>query len=210
MNGEAYDDMELEDYPDVDEDIEDFGPSEVDEMLDGLVESAEDYAERKRRNKARGRGRSRANKPVPTAPGRNAYRSPTDSGYVSQKQLREALTRVGVDIKRNATGIKTVNTRLNGIITRVDDVMSVSSIQSKRIGRLDKRTKNDAVLELVGSLQSTNGLSIFQAYKSAVGGGLIGEGDGAFGNPLVIGGIGLLLANPNILSNVFGTLGGTP
>jgi len=202
MSGEAYDEMELEDYPDVDEDVEDYGPSEVDEMLDGLVESAEDFSERKRRNKARGRGRG--SKPVPTAPGRNAYRSPNESGYVTQKQLKEALTRVGVDIKRNATGIKTVNTRLNGITTRVDDVVSVSKTQSGRIRKLDKRTKNDAVLELVGSIQANGGLTAFQAYKSAVGGGLIGEGEGAFGNPLVIGGIGLLLANPNILGNVFG------
>ena len=204
MNGEAYDDMvELDEFADADEDVEDYGPSEVDEMLDGLVESAEDFAERKRRNRGRG-GRGRGTKGVPTAPGRNAYRSPNDTGYVTQKQLKEALTRVGVDIKRNATGIKTINTRLNGITTRVDDVVGVSKIQSKRIGRLDKRTKNDAVLELVGSLNDKGGLTAFQAYKSAVGGGLIGEGDGAFGNPFVIGGIGLLLANPAILGNVFG------
>jgi hypothetical protein len=207
MSGEAYDDMtELDEFADADEDVEDYGPSEVDEMLDGLVESAEDFAERKKRNKGR-RGGGRGNKPVPTAPGRNPYRSPNDSGYVTQKQLKEALTRVGVDIKRNATGIKTINTRLGTITTRVDDVVGVAKIQSNRIGRLDKRTKNDAVLELVGSIGTTGQLSLFQAYKSAVGGGLIGEGDGAFGNPLVIGGIGLLLANPNILGNVFGGTG---
>lgn len=203
MNGEAYDDMmELDEFSDVDEDIEDYGPSEVDEMLDGLVESAEDFAERKRRKKAR-RGKG---KPVPTAPGRNAYRTPSgaDGGPVTQKQLKEALTRVGVDIKRNATGIKTINTRLTGITTRVDDVVSVNRIQSRELGKLDKRTKNDAVLELVGSIQTNGGLTAFQAFKSAVGGGLIGDGPGAFGNPFVLGGIGLLLSNPNILGNVFG------
>lgn len=199
MNGDAYDDvMELDELEGVDEDVEDYGPSEVDEMLDGLVESAEDLSERRRRRRAH----RRRGKGVPTAPGRNAYRSPTDPGLVTQKQLKEALTRVGVDIKRNATGIKTMNTRLNGITTRVDDVVSVNKVQSREIGKLDKRTKNDAVLELVGSLQQNGGLTAFQAFKSAVGGGLIGDGAGALGNPLLIGGIGLLLSNPNILGNI--------
>lgn len=199
MNGDAYDDMvELDELSEVDEDVEDYGPGEVDEMLDGLVESDMQLAERKRRRR---RGRTPP-KGVPTAPGRNAYRGPTESGPVTQKQLRDALTRVGVDIKRNATGIKTINTRLNGITRRVDDVVTVNGIQSREIGKLDRRSRADAVLELVGSLQQNGGLTAFQAFKSAVGGGLIGGGQGTFGNPLVLGGIGLLLSNPNILGNL--------
>lgn len=200
MIGDAYDDMtELDELSELDEDVEDYGPSEVDEMLDGLMESAEDFAERKRRRGRRNRGKGRG---VPTAPGRHPYRGPGDTGYVTQKQLKESLTRVGVDIKRNATGIKTINTRLNGITTRVDDVVSVNTIQSRELGKLDRRSKSDAMLELVGSIQQNGGITAFEAFKGAVGGGLIGGGAGAFGNPLVLGGIGLLLSNPNILGNL--------
>ena len=199
MNGEAYEAMEMSDLSDV-EGVENYDSSEVDAMLDGLVESYSDYSERRRPSGRQ--GRSPANRNVPTAPGRNPYRAPAEAGYVTQKQLEEALTRVGVDIKRNAVGIKTINSRLNGITTRVDDVVGVNKIQSREIGKLDRRTKADAVLELVGSLQQNGGLTAFQAFKSAVGGGLIGDGTGTFGNPLVLGGIGLLLSNPNILGNI--------
>lgn len=177
-----------------------YDSSEMDAMLDGLVEGYSDYSER-RGNSGRRGGRT-PNRGVTTAPGRNPYRPPQQQGYVTQKQLEEALTRVGVDIKRNAEGIKTINTRLNGITTRVDDVVSVNKIQSRELRKLDRRTQADAVLELVGSLQQNGGLTAFQAFKSAVGGGLIGDGTGTFGNPLVLGGIGLLLSNPNILGNI--------
>ena len=198
MNGEAYDDvMEMDEtYPDVDEDIDNYGPSEVDEMLDGLVESDENFAERRRRRARRGRG-----KPVPTAPGRNAYRSPATEGFVTQKQLKDALTRVGVDIKRNAVGIKTINTRLTGVNTRVDDVVTVSKVQSGKIGRLDRQMKVDGALELVQSFNA-GGLDAFQLLKGAVKSGFLGESKGALGNPLVIGGIGLVLRNPNILGGI--------
>jgi hypothetical protein len=202
MNGEAYDDvMEL------DEDLSDYGDSdmgdytsEMDEMLDGLVDARESaYAERKRKRRGR---RPAPAKGVPTARGGSAYRAPAAAGGpVNQKQLQDALARVGGDVKRNAEGIKTINTRLGAISSRVDDVVSVNRIQSHEIGKLDKRMKIDGALELVESF-TPGGLSAFQLLKGAVKSGLLGEGKGALGNPLVIGGIGLVLNNPGILGGL--------
>jgi len=196
MNGEAYDDaMDFEGYGEFDE--SDIG--EMDEMLDGLVDAREsDFTERKRR----GRGRRGGNRPVPAARGGNAYRAPSaPAGAVNQKQLHDALSRVGADAKRNGEGIKTINTRLSGLTTRVDDVVSVNQLQSRAIGKLDKQMKIDGALELVESF-TPGGISAFQLLKGAVKSGLLGEGKGALGNPLVIGGIGLVLNNPGILGGL--------
>jgi hypothetical protein len=197
MNGEAYDDaMDFEGYADFDE--SDMG--EMDEMLDGLVDAREsDFTERKRR----GRGRRGGAKAVPAARGGNAYRPPAAAagGAVNQKQLQDALTRVGADAKRNGEGIKTINTRLGGLTTRVDDVVSVNQIQSRAIGKLDRQMKIDGALELAESF-TPGGISAFQLLKGAVKSGLLGEGKGPLGNPLVIGGIGLVLNNPGILGGL--------
>jgi hypothetical protein len=130
------------------------------------------------------------------------YRAPVaPGGAVDQKQLHDALARVAADVKRNGEGIKTLNTRLGGLTTRVDDVVSVNQIQSRAIGKLDKQMKIDGALDLAESF-TPGGISAFQLLRGAVKSGLLGEGKGALGNPLVIGGIGLVLNNPGILGGL--------
>lgn len=173
-----------------------YSPYELDEMLDGLVFSEDaDLAERRAK---RGRG-ARGGAPqrgVPAARGGTAYRSPAaqDGAAVTQKQLKDALARVGADVRRNAEGIKTLTTRVN-------DVVAVNTVQSRLIGALDKRMRIDGALELVEAYNGTS-IDAYQLLKGAVKSGFLGEGKGALGNPLVIGGIGLLLRNPG------GILGG--
>jgi hypothetical protein len=171
----------------------DYGQGEVDEMLEGIGDGSEAYlAERQRNPRRRGGPPSRG---VPAATGGSAYRAPqAAAGYVTQAQLKEALARVGTDVKRNADGIKAIN-------ARVSDVVTVNRIQSQEIGKLDKRMKIDGVLDFVESY-SGNNINAYLALKGAVKYGLLGEGKGALGNPLVIGGIGLLLRNPGILSGL--------
>lgn len=199
MNGDVFDDVM--DYPDyVDVDDEDYG-EEFEEMLDELGESDEDSSEffrRKRKKRPKKR-------PVRTAAGRPAYRAPGGKGapsFVTQKQLQDALTRVGTDVNRNAQGIKQVNSRLNGVV-------SVNAIQSREIARIDKRMKIDGALELVESFStSAEGatLDTFQLFKGAVKSGWLGEGK-AMNNPILVGGIGLALRS-DLLQKVVGRPGG--
>jgi len=194
MNGETYDDATDGGYADYED--ADLGMSEMDEMLDGLVESRRDYSER------RGGKQHGGHKGVPSARGGSAYRPPTaPNGYVTQKQLQDALGRVGADVKRNGEGIKTINARMGGLATRVDDVVSVNKVQSRAIGKLDKMMKIDGALDLAESF-TPGGISTFQLLRGAVKSGLLGDGKGALGNPLVIGGIGLVLNNPGILGGL--------
>jgi hypothetical protein len=202
MNGEAYDEatgFDGEGLADYDESDMGSGTSEMDEMLDGLVEAREsDYSERRRR----GRSRNGGARGVPTARGGSAYRTPAaPGGFVTQKQLQEALGRVGADVKRNGEGIKAINARLSGLTTRVDDVVSVNRIQSRTIGKLDKQMKIDGALDLAESF-TPGGISAFQLLRGAVKSGLLGEGKGLLGNPLMIGAIGLFLNNPGILGGL--------
>ena len=194
MNGEAYDDSVDEGFADYED--SDMGMSEMDEMLDGLVDAREDFSERRR---GRRRGQPKG---VPAAKGGSAYRPPAaPGGFVTQKQLQDALGRVGADVKRNGEGIKTINARLGGLTTRVDDVVAVNKVQSRTLGRLDKQMKIDGALDLAESF-TPGGISAFQLLRGAVKSGLLGEGKGALGNPLVIGGIGLVLNNPGILGGL--------
>ena len=43
---------------------------------------------------------------------------------------------------------------------------------------------------------------MYQLLKGATKSGFLGDGTGAMSNPLVIGGLGLLLNNPNLLSGI--------
>jgi hypothetical protein len=203
MNGETYDTMETEDIYAMDAAENDYG--EVDDMLDSLIDSAGDgdFGEARRSRRSRMRARSRS---VPTAPGRSAYREPVASagGPVNQKQFKDALDRVGADIRRNAEGIKTINARLNTLDSRVSGVVTVAAAHGRRMTRLDRQAKVDGTLELVQALGPGGTLDAFQLLKGAVKFGVLGGGTGALSNPLVIGGIGLLLRNPNILGG-FGT-----
>lgn len=122
---------------------------------------------------------------------------------MTQKQLKDAMARVGAETRRNAQGIKTVNSRIGSLGGRVDGVVTVNQVQTTKIGKLEKQMKIDGVLELVESYDGTT-VNLYQVLKGAVKSGFLGDAKGAAGNPWVIGGVGFLLRNPGIL----GSLGG--
>lgn len=197
-----------EDYM-FEDDEDEFGEEddeEINEMLEALMDEAdedEDLAERRRRRSRRARGRRRRR--VPTAKGRSAYRSPVAKGYVTQKQMKAALGRVGKDVRRNASGIKAVNMQLKKVDTRLSGVVTVNRVQSKRIAGIDKRIKMDGALDFAESFNAaTSEINLYQVFKGAIKSGLLGDTKGALANPLVIGGIGLVLNNPGILGGFLG------
>ncbi len=186
----------------------DYLADEVDEMLDALMESdGGEFAERsRRRRRSRTAGASRL-PAVRTATGVSAYRGATPQGYVTQSQLKDALARVGTDVRRNAEGIKTVNTQLGRLNNQVRDVVTVNGLQNRRLSKLDKQLQLDAALDLAASVTLGEGgasVNLFQVLKGAVKSGVLGEPKGALGNPLLIGGAGFLLNNPNIFRSVTG------
>jgi hypothetical protein len=173
---------------------------EVDEMLDVLLdESDEDLSEKRaRRNKARKNGRRKG---VKTASGRSAYQAPAaENGPVTQKQFKEAMGRVGEETRRNAEGIKTVNDRFGRLDTRVDGVVSVSTLQSSKIRALDTQMKIDGALDLVQGFEITKVDGMMQLtpdlthiLKGVVKNGVLGNGKGALSNPWVIGAVAMTL-----------------
>jgi hypothetical protein len=207
MAQEMYD----EDVIESDEDFEaEYAAEEADEMLDALMESDEDieWAERRRRRRRRGKAPPRP--PVRTATGASAYKPPAQSGFVTQAQLKDALARVGNDVRRNAMGIKTVNAQLGRLTGQVRDVVAVNTTQSARLTRLDKQLQLDGALDFATSVtvDATGAtLNPAQLLRGALKFGAFGDLKGGLANPLVIGGLGLLLSNPQIIG---GLLGRTP
>ena len=208
MTNEDFDTMELEEESTGFE-PEDYDRSDADELLDALMESTNGYdlAERKRRRGQRGaqRGAQRvATRPVPTANGRNAYREPgavSPTAPVNQKQLKDALAAVAVETRRNAEGIKTINGRLGALDGRVAGVIGVAATHGQQIAKLDRQLKIDGAFEFVESFNGTQ-VDVYQLLKGAVKSGFLGtDTKGVFSNPAVLGGIGLLLRNPNIIRN---------
>lgn len=219
-----YDEYEIEDTEllddiesDYDEDDLDFGDDvedAVDDMLDAMVDSAEDdddpdemadFFWRKKRRKSRrykGRGRRR----VPYSKGRSVYRKPRRSRYVTQPQLKVALAKVGKEHKRNALGIRSLNSKLGRARSGIAANAKINRIQSKQIGKINKINKADGVLEFVAAYDAANqSVDAFQLLKGAVKSGMIGTGKGGLSNPYIIGGLGLLLNNSNLLGNLVGT-----
>ena len=201
MNGALYSDLEYEDIStEIEDDPEAYDLDEVNEMLDELADASEaqELTDRKRRGRQR---RAPQAKGIPIAQGINAYRPPAVAGFVTQKQLQDALSRVGADVRRNAQGIKAINTRINSLNGRVDGVVDVNRLQSREIGKLNRQMRADGALDIVGALTPA-GLDAFQLLKGAVKSGVLGEQKGALANPWVLAGIGLLLRNPNVLGGV--------
>ena len=199
-------DMDFDDDDEEEEDDIEYDPDEIDEMLDEQLEPADDdddLAERRRRwrrRRRRRRGR-RQRRRVQTAKGRSSYRSPVPRSYVTQKQLKSALSRAGAESRRNAAGIKTVNARIGRLNGRVNGAVSVNRVQSRRINKLNKQMKLDGALEFAQSFDGQS-IDVFQLLKGAVKSGVLGDTKGALSNPLVIGGIGLLLRQPGILTGL--------
>lgn len=138
---------------------------------------------------------------MPIARGKSAYRRPVSRKYVTQKQFKSSLGRVGTDIRRNAKGIKSIHGSMRKLGSRVDDVVSVNRVQSRHIGRLQRQAKIDGALELAGSFDNGS-IDLIQAFRGAVKLGLLGDTKGALGNPALIGAAALFLRNPQILGGL--------
>lgn len=218
MNQEFYeeladfdDDIEMDMDSDFDEE-DDLRDVDIDEMMEALMDddegSEEDLAERRRRRKFRSRRRGRRPKRVRTASGSSAYRVSTSKKYVTQPQLKSALGRVAKDVRRNALGVKTVNKKLGNIDAQVDGVISVNRVQNTKINKLRQQMKLDGALEFAESITANdNGsleLNLLPMLKGAVKSGMLGGSKGALSNPAVVGGLGFLLSNPQILSGILG------
>jgi hypothetical protein len=83
------------------------------ESMEALVEELEDFEE-SYIDEAAGRGHRRRPRPK-TASGGNAYSPRPQANYVTQDQLRTSLEKVSEQIKANATGIQTVNNRVEAV-----------------------------------------------------------------------------------------------
>lgn len=196
-----------------DEDDGDYNFDDIDDMLDAMMEEADEddeFAERRRRRRRRP-NRQRPRRTVPVARGRSAYRTPARGRYVTQKQLSDSLNRVGTDIRRNATGIKTVSVRVGRLDQRVRSVVTVNAAQNRRINNLDKRAKLDGALEFAESWNGST-VDLFAVFKGAVKSGMLDSTKGVFASPAAIGGIALLLNilrnNPQGLGAIFAPQGG--
>jgi hypothetical protein len=214
---ESYMDVDAADYAEYDtESDESLYAAEYDNTLDALMEqdeSEEDVTERRRRGRGRGRRPRRGVPPVPTARPGSAYRPPAQptQGNVSQQQLKEVMQRVGVDIRRNAMGIKTINTRVGQLTGRVDGVVDASRTHGTRIARLNKQMELDGALDFAKSVAVTSDATtgelrvvpdFSQLLKGLVKTGVIGGMTGPLANPFVVGGLGFLLSNTGILTNL--------
>ncbi|MGE5828271.1 MAG: hypothetical protein ACM30G_07885 [Micromonosporaceae bacterium] len=204
MMPDGYTDNPVE-FDEETEDVE-YLADEVDEMLDALIESdSDELSERTRRRPRPSRPGGSRPPMVRTATGTSAYRGPMAQGYVTQSQLREALARVGTDARRNAEGIKTVNAQLGRLTDQVRSVVTVNGLQNRRLSKLTKQMQLDAALDLAAAVTFDEGggrVNLFQLLKGAVKSGALGEPKGALGNPLLIGGAGFLLNNPNIFKSI--------
>jgi hypothetical protein len=175
----------MADYEAYDTEAVDDSYEAVDDAFEAI--DGEDFGERARRRR----------KGVPAAKGGSAYRAPVPSTYVTQKQLADALSRVGEDVKRNAAGIKA----LNG---QVSDLAVTTKIQGTRLGKMDRLMKIDGALDVAQALtltgDGTTGVTGMNVNLGALLGGAVksgafGDMKGTFGNPLVLAGIAFVLSN---------------
>ncbi len=208
--------LEMDETMESEAEDESYDQEEVDEMLDALMDEAdEDYAERRsRQNRARNRNRRQQQRTPPRASGRSAYREPiNERGEVTQKQLKEFAERSAGEDRRNAEGLKVINDRLGKLDGRVDGVVSVAELHSKKIRSFDTRFKLDGALDFASSLEvqtdadgSVNLVpNIGQVFRGIVKNGALGDGKGALSNPWIVGGIGLFLRNPGIIGGLIGS-----
>ncbi|MEZ4524254.1 MAG: hypothetical protein R3A46_21860, partial [Thermomicrobiales bacterium] len=142
---EMFDDFDEED----DEALEDLEDA-LESLGEDDDESYADLAERRRRRRRRVRR-------APTARGRQLYRSRPAKGPVTQAQLQAALNRVRVEIRRNATGIKTLNSNVSSLTTSVNSVRAENTRQTRNIRKLTQvnTRQSKAITNLKKDLEST-------------------------------------------------------
>jgi hypothetical protein len=176
-------------------------PDSIFDWSDGEDESENYEAARRRKRPAR---------PVPTARGGNTFRARPGgggaSGPVTQAQLEAALARVRVEVRANATGIKTLDGRVR---TAIADQDRFQAVTRKQVDKLRGDLKTTQTLSALIPLIAKPGTKIGQVAPllHLVGSDLMGGGSTASG------GSGGILGNNNNLvaigallyaSNAFG------
>lgn len=171
-------------------------PEDIDDILDSMIEEAEDYdfAER-----APGRPRTirPGVRPRPGAirpgqrPGMTPRRSPAPQGG-AMAQPRDAASRAD---------LAAMQARLTKVEQGMVSLAAGQARTSVNIATLDRARKVDGALDLASSFRNGE-LDVFQLVRGTIKGGFVGEPTGAFGNPVLIGVIGLLLNNPNLLDGI--------
>jgi hypothetical protein len=140
---------------DLDEDVEEGLYEEIEDLLDELAAEDEgeaaDILERRRRRRRRRRPRGRRR--VPSASGRGYYRQRPSRNYVTQAQLQAGLERVARDVRKNASGIKTVNSRLRSLsASHSRDIARVNAAHDRDVAQLKKDIKKAQESALLMSL----------------------------------------------------------
>jgi hypothetical protein len=140
---------------DLDEDVEEGLYEEIEDLLDELAAEDEgeaaDILERRRRRRRRRRPRGRRR--VPSASGRGYYRQRPSRNYVTQAQLQAGLERVARDVRKNASGIKVVNSRLKSLsASHSRDIARVNAAHDRDVAQLKKDIKKAQESALLMSL----------------------------------------------------------
>lgn len=197
---EMYDNTIEDDYGDYDDDTE----SALDELYDALMDAQEsgdlgelmeNYDEKKRRRK-----RVNRRPPLPRPLLRNLPTPAPKKGNCC----------IDPRVSRDLATLKQQNAQQDRKLRDIEGLarknLSVNTAQTKSIGKIHKQMKLDGALDFASSIAVTeNGMEINLAnvLKGAIKSGMLGDPRGALGNPLVIGGLGVLLNNPTILSGLF-------
>ena len=129
--------------------------------------------------------------------------------FVSQKQFKSALARIGKDQRRNAVGIRTINKRMAATDRRVSAVASVNRVQSRHIASLHKMNKIDGALDISQSFNPETGqIDLVPLIRGALKSGFFGTPKGLLGEPLAIGALALLLRQDSegnaLITNILG------
>lgn len=200
---EMYDNTIEDDYGDYDDDAE----TALDELYEALMDAQESgdlgelmdsFDEKKRRPRKRpARGR--------TPPIRPLLRQ-----LPSQLPKKGGSCCIDPRVSRDLVTLKQQNAQQDRKLRDIEGLarknLSVNTLQTKSIGKIHKQMKLDGALDFASSIAMTSsGLEINLAHvlKGAIKSGMLGDPRGALGNPLVIGGLGVLLNNPSILSGLF-------
>ncbi|UUL84066.1 hypothetical protein [Sphingomonas qomolangmaensis] len=177
-------------------------PDSVFDWSDGEDEGESLESRRRRRPPAR---------PVPTARGGNTFRPRPGgggaAGPVTQAQLEAALARVRVEVRANATGIKTLDGRVR---TAIADQDRFQAATRKQVDKLRGDLKTTQTLSALIPLIAKPGSSIGQVAPllHLVGSDLMGGGGaGGGGGSSILGSNNNLVAIGALLyaSNAFGS-----
>lgn len=90
----------------------------------------------------------------PTAAGRPFYNAPTAKKFVTQAQLKSSLAKVTNDVRKNAAGIKTVNSKADSNRSRLNQQNTINVRQGRQIRSIRQDMEQQAQTQMLMSLLS--------------------------------------------------------